>query len=462
MSGNGTAAAGSAISAIVLAAGKGTRMKSAAPKVMHDICGRPMIWWVLRALRGSGARDVVLVTSPENDKAVSAVAAAFPGLAARTVIQAEQLGTGHAAQIGLRGLKARGGTVLIAYGDMPLVDADLYRAVIAACDTLTALALVTARMPLPSNFGRVIRDGDHVRKIVEVRDCTPGELAIDEMNAGIYAFDETALRDVIDGLRADNAQSEYYLTDTIALLVDRGARVVPVVSDDARAVLGVNDRVELAKARDVLNERLCEEHMRDGVTIVDPATTYLEPEITIGRDVVIYPNTAIGGATTIAGGARIGPNCRISSATVAEAAQITESVVLNSTVGAHARVGPFAHLRDRAILGADVQIGNFVEVKDSELGRGVKARHLTYLGDAEVGDDSNIGAGTITCNYDGENKNETKIGKDVFIGSNSSLVAPVNIGDGALTGAGAVVIRDVEAGDRVAGNPAKSIKKKRV
>ena len=460
--GNGAAAAGSAISAIVLAAGKGTRMKSVLPKVMHDICGRPMIWWVLQALRGSGARDVVLVTSPENDKAVAAVAAAFPGLAARTVIQAEQLGTGHAAQIGLRALKPRGGTVLVAYGDMPLVDAALYRTVIAACDTLTALALVTARMPLPSNFGRVVRDGEQVRKVVEVRDCSPDELAVDEMNAGIYAFDETALRDVIDGLRADNAQGEYYLTDTVALLVERGARVVPVPCEDARAVLGVNDRAELAKAREVLNERLCDAHLKDGVTIVDPATTYLEPELTIGSDVVIYPNTAIGGATSIAPGARIGPNCRIYATTIAEAAQITESVVLNSTVGAHARVGPFAHLRDRAVLGADVHIGNFVEVKESELGRGVKARHLTYLGDAEIGEDSNIGAGTITCNYDGQNKNETKIGTNVFIGSNSSLVAPVQIGDGALTGAGAVVIRDVEAKDRVAGNPAKSIKKKPV
>ncbi|MBV8602735.1 MAG: bifunctional UDP-N-acetylglucosamine diphosphorylase/glucosamine-1-phosphate N-acetyltransferase GlmU [Candidatus Eremiobacteraeota bacterium] len=457
MSGNGSAATSS--SSIVLAAGKGVRMKSATPKVLHELCGRPMIWWVLNALRGAGVRDVIVVTSAENDAAVTAVAETLPGLEFDTAIQVEQLGTGHAAQLALRQLKRREGTILIAYGDMPVVDAALFRSVIAACDTLTAVALVTARMPLPSNFGRIVRDGEQVARIVEAKDCTPEELAINEMNAGIYAFDETALRGVIDHLRADNAQGEFYLTDTIAMLAGRGDRVVPVVSDDARTVLGVNDRVELSRARAAINERLCIEHMQAGVTIVDPASTWLEPELTIAPDVTIYPNTAIGGATTIGRGTRIGPNCRIYGATIGEGAQITESVVLDSTVGPHATVGPFAHLRDGAVLEPDVSIGNFVEVKDSRLHARVKARHLSYLGDAEIGEDSNVGAGTITCNYDGERKHKTKIGKNVKIGSDTMLVAPVEVGDGALTGAGSVVIRDVEPGDRVAGAPAKSIKK---
>ena len=456
---NGDAAAVNISSAIVLAAGKGVRMKSAMPKVLHDICGRPMIWWVFRALREAGVSRVIAVTSPQNDAAVVAIAETFPDIEIDTVIQVEQRGTGHAVQSALKELKPREGTILIANGDMPAVDGTLFRSVVAACDTLTAVAMVTARMPLPSNFGRVVRDGDLVLRIVEVRDCSPEELAIDEMNAGIYAFDEPVLRAVIGDLRTDNAQGELYLTDTVALLAERGNRVVPVLCEDQRLVMGVNDRTELALARKAINARLCEHHMRAGVTIVDPERTYLEPDLTISNDVVIEPNTSIGGATAIAKGVRIGPNCRIYGATIGESAQITESVVLDSVVGPHVVVGPYAHLRDGARLGSDVQIGNFVEVKDSVLEAGVKARHLSYLGDAEVGEGTNVGAGTITCNYDGQKKHKTKIGKNVKIGSATMLVAPVEVGDGALTGAGSVVIRDVESGDRVVGNPARSIKK---
>jgi bifunctional UDP-N-acetylglucosamine pyrophosphorylase/glucosamine-1-phosphate N-acetyltransferase len=458
MTTNGSAVAMSTSSAIVLAAGKGVRMKSTMPKVLHDICGRPMIWWVLRALRDAGVTRVAIVTSPENDAAIAAIGDVIPDVEIDTVIQSEQKGTGHAVQIALKAMKPSDGTILIAYGDMPAVDGPLFRAVVAACDTLTALAMVTARMRLPSNFGRVIRDGDLVMRIVEARDCTPDELLVDEMNAGIYAFDEGALRSVIGNLNTNNSQGELYLTDTIAMLVKRGDRVVPVQSD-AALVMGVNDRVELSKVRAVINQRLCEEYMRGGVTFVDPARTYVEPDLSFGTDVVIEPNTSIGGATIVGSGTRIGPNCRIYGATIGESAQITESVVLDSTVGAHSVVGPFAHLRDGASLEADVAIGNFVEVKDSKLERGVKARHLAYLGDAEVGEGSNIGAGSITCNYDGTKKHKTKIGKRVKIGSDTMLVAPVEVGDDSMTGAGSVVTRDVAPGDRVAGVPAKSIKR---
>ncbi|HEY1728156.1 MAG TPA: bifunctional UDP-N-acetylglucosamine diphosphorylase/glucosamine-1-phosphate N-acetyltransferase GlmU [Candidatus Baltobacteraceae bacterium] len=459
MTTNGTApVTASTSSAIVLAAGKGVRMKSTTPKVLHEICGRPMIWWVLRALRDAGVTRVVVVTSPENDAAIAAVADVIPDVKIDTVIQSEQKGTGHAVQIALQAMKPREGTILIAYGDMPAVDGPLFRSVVAACDTLTALAMVTAKMPLPSNFGRVIRDGDLVMRIVEARDCSPDELLVDEMNAGIYAYDEVSLRSVIGNLNTDNSQGELYLTDTIAMLALRGDRVVPVQSD-AATVMGVNDRAELARVRAVINLRLCEEYMRGGVTIVDPARTYVEPDLVFGNDVVVAPNTTIGGSTVIGSGTRIGPNCRIYGATIGESAQITESVVLDSTVGAHAVVGPFSHLRDGARLEPDVAIGNFVEVKDSKLERGVKARHLAYLGDAEIGEGSNIGAGSITCNFDGAKKHKTKIGKRVKIGSDTMLVAPVEVGDDSVTGAGSVVTRDVAPGDRVAGVPAKSIKK---
>ena len=438
------------VRAIVLAAGKGTRMKSALPKVMHEICGRPMLWYTLRALREAGVDDIVVVTNPE-------VEAALAAFGVRGVLQEPQRGTGHAVQVGLAALQASEGSIVIAYGDMPLIDAQTFRGVIAAVDDGAALALVTAHMPLPSNFGRIVRNSGGVAKIVEARDCTSYELALDEMNAGVYVYNEAALRAVIGELRDDNAQKELYLTDTVELLLGRGEAVVPVAAADHRLVLGINDRVELAAARTILNARLCETHMRAGVTIVDPATTYLEPDLIIGAETTIFPNTTIGGETTIGAGARIGPNTRIAWSKIAEKVRITESVVTETTIGARASIGPFAHLRAGNDVGTGVHIGNFVELKKTTMHAGAKAGHLTYLGDATVGERANIGAGTITCNYDGTNKHRTEIGADAFVGSNSSLVAPVSIGDHGMTGAGAVVIRDVAAGERVVGNPARAL-----
>jgi bifunctional UDP-N-acetylglucosamine pyrophosphorylase/glucosamine-1-phosphate N-acetyltransferase len=283
---------------------------------------------------------------------------------------------------------------------------------------------------------------------------------MEEMNAGIYAYDEAALRETIGRVGNENAQREYYLTDTIELLIASGRRVAPIPVPDYRAVLGVNDRVELAKARAIVNRRLCEEHMLAGVTIVDPATTYLEPGVTIGVDTIVHPGTTIAGTTRIGRGCRIGPSSRICDARIGDAVQISESIVVDATLGDGCKVGPFAHLRGGAILAKNVTIGDYVEVKNATLAEGVKAMHLTYLGDSSIGERTNIGAGTITCNYDGVRKNRTEIGKDVFIGTNTLLVAPVSVGDGALTGAGTVVIRDVPEGDKVVGNPARSIAKK--
>jgi bifunctional UDP-N-acetylglucosamine pyrophosphorylase / glucosamine-1-phosphate N-acetyltransferase len=443
--------------AIVLAAGKGTRMKSARPKVLHELCGRPMVWWVLEALRAAGVDDLVVVSSPELDPLLAP-------LGVRTVVQPQQLGTGHAVRTALDALEPRDGGVLVAYGDMPLVDAAVFEAVQAAldADVRIALALVTARMPLPSAFGRILRHPrkDRVARIVEAKDCTPKQLANDEMNAGIYAFAEPALREVITRVGNSNAQAEFYLTDAVELLVAAGRRVVPVPVADYRTVLGVNDRVELAEARALLNRRLCEEHMRAGVTIVDPATTYLEPGLVIEPDVTILPGTWIYGTTRIGAGTTIGAHCRIGNTVIGSRCEIRESVVTSTRLGDDVRVGPFAHLRDGNVIGDRVRIGNFVEFKKSEIGDDVKANHLAYIGDASVGARTNYGAGAITCNFDGVNKNRTEIGADVFVGTNNSLVAPLTLGDGAITGAGAVVIRDVEPGGKVVGNPARPIAKK--
>jgi bifunctional UDP-N-acetylglucosamine pyrophosphorylase/glucosamine-1-phosphate N-acetyltransferase len=441
--------------AIVLAAGKGTRMKSAQPKVLHELCGRPMLWWVLEALKASGADEIVVVTNPELEQQMGP-------FGVRTVVQAEQLGTGHAVRIALEAIEPREGCVVVAYGDMPLVDRTIFEDVQAAVDpdAGTALALVTALMPLPSSFGRIVREGNAVQRIVEAKDCTPRQLVIDEMNAGIYAYAESALREAIAKVGNDNAQREYYLTDTVELLIASGRRVAPVPVADYRSVLGVNDRVELAAARAILNRRLCEEHMRAGVTIVDPATTYLDPSVVIAADAVIHPNTSLCGATRIGPDTQIGPNSRITDAVIGARCKIHDSVVAASEIADDVHVGPFAHLRGGTVLGANVHVGNFVETKKARLAEGVKAGHLTYLGDATIGERTNIGAGTITCNYDGVGKNETHIGADAFIGTNSSLVAPITIGDGAITGAGTVAIRDIEPNDKVVGNPARSIAKK--
>lgn len=444
--------------AIVLAAGKGTRMKSATPKVLHELCGRPMLWYTLASLRRAGITDVTVVTNDELEERIGA-------FDVRSIVQREQLGTGHAVKVALEALEVReGGRIIVAYGDMPLVTDEIFRGMMGSLESngrpAASMALVTVKMPLPSNFGRIIRKGHDVDRIVEARDASPDELAVDEMNAGIYAFAEGELRDAIAQLKNDNAQKEYYLTDTVEHFVQQGKRVSPVLCGDHLHVLGINDRTELAKARKEMNARICAEHMRAGVTIIDPETTYLEPELAIGRDTVLYPGTSISLMSEIGEGCVIGPHTRISGVRIGNRVTIRESVVTESEIGDGAIVGPFAHIRGHAKLEGDNRVGNFVEVKNSHYAKGAKSAHLSYLGDAQIGEDSNIGAGTITCNYDGKNKNKTTIGKNVSIGSNTSIVAPRTIGDGALTGAGSVVTKDIPPGERVAGNPAKPLTKK--
>jgi bifunctional UDP-N-acetylglucosamine pyrophosphorylase/glucosamine-1-phosphate N-acetyltransferase len=443
------------IRAIVLAAGKGTRMKSARPKVLHELCGRPMLWYVLQSLREAGIDDVVVVVAADVRERIAT-------FGVRTVVQAEQRGTGDAVRAALDEMpEVAGGRIVIASGDMPLISGATFGEVADALEGEGVdLALVTVRVPLPSSFGRIVRRDGAVAAIVEAKDATAEQLAIDETNAGVYAYSERALRRAIGNLRDDNAQNEFYLTDTVRDLVESGKRVHPVSAPSHLDAIGINDRIDLASARRAMNERICERYMREGVTIVDPATTYLEPELQIGRDTVIYPNTTISRLSEIGEGCVIGPNARLSYAIVGDGAEIRESTIVDSTVGNGVTVGPYAHVRAQSVLGDEVQIGNFVEIKKSRFATGAKAKHLSYIGDATIGEESNIGAGTITCNYDGRDKHETTIGRDVAIGSNSSLVAPLTIGDGALTGAGSVVTRDVAAGERVAGNPARPLPKK--
>ncbi len=441
--------------AVIMAAGKGTRMKSRTPKVLHELCGRSMFEHVLRVVRAAGADEIVAVVSPELREPIAA-------FGVTTIVQEPQNGTGHAMQLAMAALAESAAQVLVASGDMPLVPAETLRSVIAARERSAApLALLSARVPLPTNFGRVVRDGGGlVARIVENVDASDAERRIDEVNTAVYCFDEAVLRRHLAALRPDNAQGELYLTDCIASIVSAGGRVEAVICEDRQQVIGVNNRVELAAARAVLQRRILDTLMLSGVTVVDPAATYVDADVEVGNDSVIFPDTHLRGKTRIGSGCRIGPNALLDNATIADDVHVWYSIVLDSSVAAGSSVGPFAHLRMGAKAGEKTKIGNYVELKNTVMAAGAKAQHLAYLGDAEIGEEANIGAGTITCNWDGKNKNRTRIGKKAFIGSNSSLVAPISIGDEALTGAGAVVIRDVPAGERVVGNPAKPIRKK--
>jgi len=439
--------------AVIMAAGKGTRMKSRTPKVLHELCGRTMFEHVLEAVRGAGADEIVAMVSPDLQPHIEA-------MGVTCIVQEPQKGTGHAMQLAMAGLADEKGQILVASGDMPLVPASLLRDVVSARDVVNApIALVSAHVPLPTNFGRIVRNRGKVVRIVEDADASEIERSIDEVNTGIYCFEEQALRRHLRVLVPNNAQGELYLTDCVAAIAAEGGRVEAVLCDDRRLVMGVNNRIELSAARAVMQQHILDELMLSGVTIVDPSTTYADVQVIVGNDTVVLPNTHLRGKTRIGSGVTVGPGSFLENATVADDVHVWYSIVRDSSIGSGTTVGPFAYLRMGASVGKNCKIGNYVELKKTTLGDGAKAQHLSYLGDAEIGDEANIGAGTITCNWDGKNKNKTTIGKRAFIGSNSSLVAPVTVGDGALTGAGAVVIRDVPPGERVVGNPAKPIRK---
>lgn len=431
------------VASVVLAAGKGTRMKSALIKVLHPVAGRPMISWPVAAAREAGSDQIVLVIGHQ----ANAVQGTFRGAPdIRCAMQEEQLGTGHAVACALDSLSGFRGTVLILCGDTPLLRTETLNNILAYHrDNQAAITVLTALMDDPYGYGRIVRDvSGHVTRIVEQKDADPEEQEIREINSGIYCMDSDFLFNNIKNISNNNAQGEYYLTDLLSIAVSKGLSCLAISTADADEIMGVNDRAQLAEAGRVLRRRINREHMLNGVTIIDPDATYIDHGVTIGADTIIHPGCRIGGASVIGNGCDIEQNVSISGCTIGDDCHIKASSVLeDSELGEDVAIGPMAHLRPGSKLGNKVKIGNFVETKKITMGEGSKASHLTYLGDAEIGRDVNIGCGTITCNYDGVNKHRTIIGDDVFIGSDVQLVAPVSVGRNSLVAAGTTVTTDV-------------------
>lgn len=438
------AAAAGSLTVLVLAAGKGTRLRSRTIKLLHPVAGRPMVAWVLAAARGLRPARTVTVIGYQGDD----VRAALTDDDTRFVVQAEQRGTGHAvleASSALRGA----GTVLILNGDLPTLRTETLRAFVRHHRrTGAALSVLSAEVPDARGYGRIVRGEDgSIRRIVEERDASAAERRIREINSGIYCADPKLLLRVLSTVRPDNAQGEYYITDAVGALLGQGRRVGVLCHDDHVEVLGVNTRQELSEAARRLYARKADALQDAGVTLVDADRTLIDPRASIGRDTVIWPDVVIEGASRLGEGCVLRPGCRIADSRLGKGVEVLDHcVVTDSSVGDGARLGPFAHLRPDTRLAAETRVGNFVELKKTRLGRGSKANHLAYLGDAEIGARCNIGAGTITCNYDGTHKHRTTLGDEVFIGSDSQLVAPVRVRKGAYVAAGSTVTSDVPAG----------------
>jgi bifunctional UDP-N-acetylglucosamine pyrophosphorylase/glucosamine-1-phosphate N-acetyltransferase len=428
------------LTAIVMAAGKGTRMKSERPKAITPLLGQPLSSYVLRALEEAGVAPIIVVVGHGADEVQRALGDHY-----LYALQAEQLGTGHAIMQALPHLPPEATHVLIAAGDSPLVTPEVFRALHeTAQQTDAACVLATAILDDPTGYGRILRDADgNVVGIVEEKDATPDQKAIREVCTSFYCFRADALHNALPRLSNQNAQGEYYLTDTIGILAAMGARVVAWQSPDPSLLLGVNTRWELAQVGHALRMRLLKQLCLEGVTIIDPATTYIEPTVRVGRDTVIEPNTHLRGDTTIGANCTLGPDLYLQDCTVGDGCHLFRSHIVQARIHADVSVGPFAHIRPGTVLHAGVRVGDFVEIKNVEVGEGTKVLHLTYLGDATIGKRTNIGAGTITCNYDGERKHRTVIGDGVFVGSHATLIAPLTIGDGAYIAAGSPITDDV-------------------
>jgi bifunctional UDP-N-acetylglucosamine pyrophosphorylase/glucosamine-1-phosphate N-acetyltransferase len=432
------------IHVVILAAGKGTRMKSALPKVLHRVAGRPMIAHVLATARTLQPRSTVVVIGHEA-KTIRGALAEEDDLA--FVVQEPQLGTGHALQTTERALDGARGTLVLLSGDVPLLTANTLQSLVDRhVGARAAATVVTALVDNPAGYGRIVREpgpGEPIARIVEEKDATPAERAIREINSGIYAFALDGLFDAVRGIAAENAQREYYLPDLVAIFRKQGRAVETLVAN-ADELSGVNSRAELAAVGRTMRHDKNRALMAAGVTIDDPATAYIDADVTIGADTVIRPCVSIEGRTSIGAGCEIHSGARIVNSTIGDRVTIfNHCVITDATIADGARVGPFAHLRNEADVRRDARVGNFVELKKTVLGEGSKSMHLTYLGDATIGARVNIGAGTITCNYDGERKNQTIIEDGAFIGSDTQLVAPVTVGRGAYVGSGATVRENV-------------------
>lgn len=436
---------------LVLAAGPGTRMRSDTPKVLHTIAGRSMLAHSLHAVAKVAPQRLVVVLGHEHQRIAPLVAelAERLGRPIDVALQDRPLGTGHAVLCGLSALPDDyAGIVVVTSGDTPLLDSDTLAGLIATHNAASAaVTVLTTTLSDPFGYGRILRTQDNeVMAIVEHADATDSQREIREVNAGVYAFDVAALRSALGRLSSDNAQRELYLTDVIAILRGDGQSILAQHVDDSALVAGVNNRVQLAELGAELNRRIVAAHQMSGVTVVDPTTTWIDVDVTIGRDTVVQPGTQLLGHTQIGAGCVVGPDTTLTDVTVGDGASVVRTHGSSSAIGGGASVGPYTYLRPGTVLGADGKLGAFVETKNSTIGAGTKVPHLTYVGDADIGEHSNIGASSVFVNYDGESKSRTTIGSHVRTGSDTMFVAPVTVGDGAYTGAGTVVRDDVPPG----------------
>jgi bifunctional UDP-N-acetylglucosamine pyrophosphorylase/glucosamine-1-phosphate N-acetyltransferase len=432
---------------IVLAAGAGTRMRSRTPKVLHPLCGRSLLLHAIEAARGTSPAQLIAVVRHEREKVAGHLAEHAPDVLIAD--QDEVPGTGRAVQCGLEQVSSDSGTVLVTYGDVPLLDATTLTELVAAHEGAgSAVTVLTARVADPTGYGRILRDAQtgEVAAIVEHKDADEDQRAIDEINSGIYAFDVDVLRRALGRVTTDNAQGEMYLTDVLAIARAEGGAVRSLVTEDAMLVEGVNDRVQLAQLGSEMRRRLLERHMREGVTIVDPATTWVDAEVSIGQDTVIQPGVQLLGATTIGEDVQLGPDSTLQDTEVDDGASVVRTHALLAEIGPGASVGPFTYLRPGTVLGAGGKIGGFCETKNAQIGDGAKVPHLSYVGDAEIGEGTNIGAATIFANYDGVDKHRSRVGRHAKVGADNVIIAPVEIGDGAVTGGGTTILQDVPPG----------------
>ncbi|HHW48226.1 MAG TPA: bifunctional UDP-N-acetylglucosamine diphosphorylase/glucosamine-1-phosphate N-acetyltransferase GlmU [Clostridiaceae bacterium] len=426
--------------AIILAAGEGKRMKSKNSKVAHKICGKSLIEWVYDAVSGAGIDETILVVGHRADQVKECM-----GGRVKYAVQNLQLGTGHAVMQAEEYLRGKEGYVFVLYGDTPLITAET----ISGCIDLhkkngNAVTVVTADFDDPTGYGRIVRDEyGNVVKIVEERDASDEEKRIKEINSGLYCFTIRPLLESLKKLTNDNEQGEFYITDTIRILINEGFKAGAMKLENPAEILGINDRVQLYQASELIRKRILEKHMKSGVTIIDPASTYIDEGVKIGIDTVVYPGTIIEGSTVIGEDCIIGPNSRLVDAKVGNGTEINSSVILNSTIGNDVRVGPFAYIRPESVIGNNVKIGDFVEIKKSVVGDKTKIPHLAYIGDAEIGKNTNIACGVITVNYDGKKKSKTIIGNNSFVGCNVNLIAPVEVKDNSYIAAGSTITEEV-------------------